>query len=147
VTVWDRRQRLLRVLPSAACGFGYRTSRFKAEDAGRFIVLDVTLRLEKRRPVLRYAELERMLPAVSEDPDAAVRQVRDAVLAIRRKKSMVLDDPQDPNRKSAGSFFTNPVVSPELAAALEARLPKGAGLLPRFPQSDGRVKISAAFLI
>jgi UDP-N-acetylmuramate dehydrogenase len=75
--------------------------------------------------------------------------VREAVLALRREKSMVLD-PVDPNRRSAGSFFTNPVL--EAAEAEEvARRAEGAGLsaraMPRFETPDGRVKLSAAWLI
>jgi UDP-N-acetylmuramate dehydrogenase len=67
------------------------------------------------------------------------------VLALRRRKGMVLD-PGDPDTASAGSFFTNPVLDPAAFAALEARLADGARP-PRFPQPDGTVKTSAAWLI
>jgi UDP-N-acetylmuramate dehydrogenase len=147
VRIWDREDRILRTLSRDACGFGYRTSRFKREDAGRFVILDVTLRLRRARPELRYPELARALDAMSDDPAVAVRQVRDTVLGIRRKKSMVLDDPSDPNGRSAGSFFTNPVLEAKAAAEVERRLAADAGPMPRFPQPDGRVKLSAAWLI
>lgn len=147
VTVWDRRQRSLRVLSGDECAFGYRTSRFKREDAGRFIILDVTLRLRRARPVVRYAELDRELGSLSEEPAEAVRQVRAAVLRIRRTKSMVLDDPNDPNRRSVGSFFTNPVVSSARADDVQRRVQSEGDPMPRFPEPDGRVKVSAAWLI
>ena len=92
---------------------------------------------------MRYAELERHLTT----RDVAVpslADVRDSVLAIRRAKSMVLD-PTDPNRRSCGSFFLNPVVAPEVCTAVEARAADPA--MPRWPEADGRVKLSAAWLI
>jgi UDP-N-acetylmuramate dehydrogenase len=92
---------------------------------------------------VRYAELERHLTNVGrERPSLA--DVRDAVLLLRRRKSMVYD-PHDENGRSCGSFFTNPVVSPETAAGIE-RL-SGDSSMPRYPQSDGRVKLAAGWLI
>jgi UDP-N-acetylmuramate dehydrogenase len=67
------------------------------------------------------------------------------VLAIRRAKSMVLDDPADENRRSCGSFFVNPVVTAAKCAEVEARALHPA--MPRWPEPDGRVKLSAAWLI
>ena len=134
VHAYDRRARELVDLDPAACHFGYRTSRFKRE-AGRWVVLRVTFELEPgglSRPV-RYAELARTL-GVAVGERAPVGAVRDAVLGLRRGKGMVLDD-ADPDTRSAGSFFTNPV--------LDAPLP-GA---PAWEQDDGRVKTSAAWLI
>ncbi|HEY0239494.1 MAG TPA: UDP-N-acetylmuramate dehydrogenase, partial [Friedmanniella sp.] len=121
------------------CGFGYRTSVFKAHP-GRYLVLDVTfqLRLASLSAPVRYAELARVL-GVEVGARVPAAQVRDAVLALRGSKGMVLDD-ADPDTWSAGSFFTNPV----LDAAAAATLPDGA---PRYPQPDGRVKTSAAWLI
>ena len=69
--------------------------------------------------------------------------MRAAVLAVRRGKSMVVEA-GDPNRRSAGSFFTNPVVEPEVAAAIRRRSGRE---MPAFPAPDGRVKLSAAWLI
>jgi UDP-N-acetylmuramate dehydrogenase len=145
VRVLDRRSGAIEELPPEACGFGYRTSAFKREP-GRWAVLEVSLLLERNAlsaPV-RYAELARALE-VSLGERAPLADAREAVLALRRRKGMVLD-PADPDTVSAGSFFTNPVLDPAAFAALEARLGDGA-LPPQFPQPDGTVKTSAAWLI
>ena len=136
VRVWDRVLRGVRTFANADCGFGYRTSRFKADPA-RHVVLSVTfqLRLGDLGAPLRYAELARVLGRELGER-APVSDVRDAVLALRRGKGMVLDA-ADHDTWSAGSFFTNPVLAPE-------QLPDAA---PRWPQPDGRVKTSAAWLI
>jgi UDP-N-acetylmuramate dehydrogenase len=147
VTVWDRRQRLLRTLSHDECAFGYRTSRFKRHDAGRFVILDVALRLSRKRPELGYADLTQRLETLHEDTEVAVRQIRDAVLAIRRQKGMVLQDPRDPNHRSVGSFFTNPVVSEQVADDVQRRAGATARPMPRFPAAGGGVKLSAAWLI
>ncbi len=136
VRVWDRTLQGVRTFAGAECRFGYRTSRFKA-DPGRHVVLDVTFQLRQGSlgaPV-EYAELARTL-GVEPGQRAPLAEVREAVLALRRGKGMVLD-PADHDTWSAGSFFTNPVVEP-------GALPEGA---PRWPQPDGRVKTSAAWLI
>ena len=124
------------------CGFGYRWSRFKAE-AQRWVVLAVTYRLERsvRSAPVRYAELARTL-GVQVGGTAPLTEVRDAVLALRRGKGMVLD-PADPDTRSAGSFFTNPLLDAEDLQALRDR-----GFdPPTFPDGSGRVKVSAAWLI
>lgn len=136
VRCWDRQAHERRTFAAAECGFGYRTSRFKQEP-GRYVVLSVTFQLplgESSAPV-EYAELARMLDRDLGESAAAV-DVRRAVLALRRSKGMVLDE-DDHDTWSAGSFFTNPV--------LAARdVPPEA---PAWPQPDGRVKTSAAWLI
>ncbi len=136
VRTWDREAGALRTYPAAACGFGYRHSRFKAEP-GRHLVLTVSfaLRLGDLSAPVRYAELARTLGAEVGDR-VPLAEVRRAVLALRAAKGMVLD-PADPDTWSAGSFFTNPVLDP-------AALPTGA---PSWQQPDGRVKTSAAWLI
>ena len=139
VRTWDRVSGEIRTLANADCGFGYRDSRFKA-GPGRFVVLDVTFQFTTGTlgaPV-RYAELARRLD-VEEGGRAPLADVRSAVLDLRRGKGMVLD-PDDHDTWSAGSFFTNP----RLARAEADGLPEGA---PRFPQADGTVKTSAAWLI
>ncbi|MFC5176791.1 UDP-N-acetylmuramate dehydrogenase [Nocardioides taihuensis] len=136
VRVWDRTLRGVRTFANADCGFSYRHSRFKA-DPGRHVVLEVTFQLAQGSlgaPV-RYAELARRL-GVAEGQRAPLADVRNAVLDLRRGKGMVLDA-DDHDTWSAGSFFTNPVVDP-------AAVPEGA---PAWPQPDGRVKTSAAWLI
>ncbi len=139
VQTLDRRTGQRATFAAADCGFGYRTSRFKV-DAGRYLILSVTfqLRLGSLSAPVRYAELARTL-GVEVGQRVPAAEVRKAVLAVRRSKGMVLDD-SDPDTWSAGSFFTNPLLSAEQAAGL----PPDA---PRFAQPDGRVKTSAAWLI
>ncbi|MGZ8648957.1 MAG: UDP-N-acetylmuramate dehydrogenase, partial [Solirubrobacteraceae bacterium] len=126
-------------------GFAYRSSTFK-RTPGRWVVLAVTFALE-RRPLsgpLEYAELARALD-VRPGNGAPLAEVREAVLALRRRKGMVVD-PADPDSVSAGSFFTNPILDPDAFASLEERA-GDAGRPPRFPEPDGRAKTSAAWLI
>ena len=139
VRCWDRVERAYRTIAAADCGFGYRTSRFK-RDPGRFVVLEVTfqLRLGDLGAPVRYAELARAL-GVGVGERAPTAAVRETVLGLRRGKGMGLDA-EDRDTWSAGSFFTNPVLPAEAAAAL----PDEA---PRWEQPDGSVKTSAAWLI
>ncbi len=146
VRVLDRPSRTLRDLVPADCAFGYRDSRLKREDAGRYVVLSVTYRLRVGgAPSARYPELDRRLAAAG-IATPSLADVRAAVLAVRRQKSMLFD-PSDPNARSCGSFFVNPVVSPATAAAVADRLPPGAPPMPRYALPDGRVKLAAAWLI
>ena len=149
VRCYDRASGEVAELTAADCGFGYRTSRFK-RDPGRFVVLSVSFRLTRdsmSRPV-RYAELARSL-GVAAGERVPLADARAAVLGLRRGKGMVLD-PADPDTRSAGSFFTNPVISQAALGALEetARARFGpAATVPRFPAGDGQVKVPAAWLI
>jgi UDP-N-acetylmuramate dehydrogenase len=138
VRVLDRSDGSIRTVPSADCAFGYRTSRFRHDP--RWVVLSVTFQLPlgSLGSAVRYSELARTL-GISEGTRAPASDVRAAVLELRRLKGMVLD-PGDHDTWSAGSFFLNPLLAPEHAAAL----PDGA---PRYPQPDGRVKASAAWLV
>lgn len=131
-------------VPAAECGFAYRDSAFKRREPGRFVVLAVTYRLTPGGPpTLRYADVEKALAARGvRVPGLA--DVRESVVAIRRAKSMVID-PADPNRRSCGSFFTNPIVAREALSEIERRAADPT--MPRWPQPDGRVKLSAAWLI
>ncbi|RMI03632.1 UDP-N-acetylmuramate dehydrogenase [Cellulomonas triticagri] len=155
VRVWDRSRSRVRTLPLADLGFGYRTSLLKRSmralpdeaDPGapwyptpRYVVLDVTfqLRVADLSEPLVYPELAREL-GIAVGERAPLPDVRAAVLALRGRKGMVLDA-ADPDTRSAGSFFTNPVLTTEEAATL----PDEA---PRFPAGDGLVKTSAAWLI
>jgi UDP-N-acetylmuramate dehydrogenase len=157
-------------LGAADCEFGYRTSMFKrqasasarsgrgargaalnpATATGRFVVLDVTFRLTAgplSGPV-RYGELSRVL-GVPEGGQVPLADARAAVLELRRRKGMLLDD-RDVDTRSAGSFFTNPIVSArkygDLAAGAGAA-GNGAVAIPHWPEADDRVKLSAAWLI
>jgi UDP-N-acetylmuramate dehydrogenase len=136
VRCWDRTLRGIRTFAAADCGFGYRTSRFKA-DPGRHVVLEVTFQLRQGQlgAPIGYAELAGVLGAEL-GTRAPMTDVRRAVLDLRRRKGMVLDA-ADHDTWSAGSFFTNPVVPAD-------ELPEEA---PAWPQPDGRVKTSAAWLI
>ncbi|WP_022910957.1 UDP-N-acetylmuramate dehydrogenase [Aestuariimicrobium kwangyangense] len=139
VRTWDRQQNKVASFAASDCDFGYRTSRFKREPE-RYVVLQVSFQFElgDLSMPIRYPELARAL-GVDVGHRAPLTRVREAVLAIRRSKGMVVD-PDDRDSWSAGSFFTNPLLSPEQAADL----PEDA---PRYPQLDGLVKTSAAWLI
>ncbi|UTI65261.1 UDP-N-acetylmuramate dehydrogenase [Paraconexibacter antarcticus] len=149
VRAYDRHERAVVALDAADCGFGYRHSRFK-DEPGRFVVLDVSFALDRgglSRP-LRYVELTRALD-VPIGGAAPLADVRAAVLRLRAAKGMVLDA-ADHDTWSAGSFFTNPILDPEDFAALDARVLEQLGpdaRLPRYPEPDGRLKTSAAWLI
>jgi len=139
VRTWDRVDRAQRTFAAADCGFSYRHSRFKA-DPGRHVVLEVTFQLRQGTlgaPVA-YAELARTL-GVEPGERAPLDDVRRAVLGLRAGKGMVLDA-ADHDTWSAGSFFTNPLLTPAQADALPPEA-------PRWPQPDGTVKSSAAWLI
>jgi UDP-N-acetylmuramate dehydrogenase len=139
VRVYDRYDRRIQTIAAADCGFTYRSSRFKAEP-NRFVVLTVTFQFplgDLGAPVA-YAELARTL-GVEIGARAPAASVREAVLGLRRSKGMVLDA-DDHDTWSAGSFFTNPILS----ASEAETLPVDA---PRFAQPDGSVKTSAAWLI
>jgi UDP-N-acetylmuramate dehydrogenase len=132
-------------VPAPRCGFAYRDSVFKSEQRGRWVVLAVTYRLRPGgAPTLSYADVTRHL-AERGLRAPGIGDVRQAVLAIRRAKSMVIDEQPDPNRRSCGSFFLNPILDPPQAEAVAARA--GEAAMPRWPQPDGRVKLSAAWLI
>jgi UDP-N-acetylmuramate dehydrogenase len=136
VRVWDRADKTEGTLTPAECGFAYRDSRLKREP-GRFVVLEVGFALEASadsRPV-GYAELARKL-GVELGETGPLADVRAAVLELRRGKGMVLD-PADPDSRSAGSFFTNPIVP----------APQAVDGCPSWPAGDGEVKLSAAWLV
>lgn len=139
VRVYDRDAKSVRTFAVADCEFGYRTSMFK-RSAPRFIVLDVTFQLRNATmsEPIRYAELAQRL-GVDIGMRAPLSDVRDAVLDLRHAKGMVLVD-DDHDTWSAGSFFLNPVITADAAASL----PDAA---PRWPQPDGSIKTSAAWLI
>ncbi len=171
VRAYDRRRDTIIELSNAECGFGYRTSAFKRTAAGpaaataaapaptaaaavsptgRFVVLGVTFRLARARqsaPVC-YGELAARL-GLRAGERAPLAEVRDAVLGLRRGKGMVLD-PADPDTRSAGSFFTNPVLDGQQFAELERRAEARIGprsSVPHFAGEAGQVKVPAGWLI
>lgn len=144
VVALDRQRGKVVILNGDDCRFSYRDSRFKSQEPGRYVVTEVSFRLQRRAPpAIRYAELERVFNERTSAPSLA--DVREAVLRLRRAKSMLLDA-SDPNARSCGSFFTNPILSADQLLAFTARA-VGEGSVPSFPQSDGRVKLSAGWLI
>jgi len=149
VRAYDREQHEIVVLDRAACEFSYRDSLFK-RTPNRFVVLEVSFALdfsEESRPI-KYAELARNL-GVAAGETAPLAAVREAVLGLRRGKGMVLDA-GDPDTRSAGSFFTNPILSEAQVGELTRRVAERLGPdteFPRYPEAGGATKTSAAWLI
>ncbi|NYH53363.1 UDP-N-acetylmuramate dehydrogenase [Nocardiopsis arvandica] len=148
VLVHDRRTGERRRMTNAECGFTYRDSVFKGDD--RHVVCEVTFALHRSklsRPIA-YPEVARALGAEAGDR-VPLERARETVLGLRRGKGMVLD-PDDPDTRSAGSFFTNPVVTAEEFAAVRERAAARLGAdaeVPGHPDGLGNVKLSAAWLI
>jgi UDP-N-acetylmuramate dehydrogenase len=139
VRTYDREVKGLKTFTNSECEFSYRNSHFKAHP-GRYVVLDVqfNLRQGEMTTAITYAELAKKL-GVEVGEKAPIIATRAAVLELRGAKGLLLN-PRDRDSWSAGSFFTNPIVSQEIAA----KLPEGA---PQWPTADGQVKTSAAWLI
>ena len=145
VEALDRETLEVARFSNGECGFGYRTSRFNTHDRGRYIILRVRFGLRRGGgPTLRYADVQK---AVENGPaKPSLQQVRDAVLAIRRSKSMVLV-PDDENRRSCGSFFKNPVISQREFEELAVRMESCRLSMPNYQVGDGWRKLSAAWLV
>jgi len=148
VRVYDRVTGDVTEMPNARCGFGYRTSRFRGAD--RFVVLSVTfdLAVQVLSAPVRYAELAAAL-GVPPGGQAESAEARAAVIELRQRKGMVID-PADPDTRSVGSFFVNPVLDAPALAAVEAAARARCGpdtRVPRFEAGDGQVKVPAAWLI
>ncbi len=143
VHVLDRRTGQVCTLPGEACGFGYRDSLFKRAWRGRYLVTAVEFELQAGgQATLRYGDLTRHFGLGPDDPPPPLDRVRQSVLEVRRSKSMVRD-PLNPNARSAGSFFTNPLVPQAQAQELQAAWPE----MPAHPAGPERTKLSAAWLI
>ncbi len=146
VLVVDRGSLEAEELGPKACEFGYRDSMFKREPE-RYVVLGVHFVLHPGGPgTVRYAELEKHVSR-----SASLGEIRNAVLDLRRNKSMVID-PDDPNRRSAGSFFLNPVVASTeadrvAALAVAEELAPSIEAVPRYATPNGDVKLAAGWLI
>lgn len=139
VRTYDRQAKAIKTFTHSECEFDYRTSHFK-KNPGRYAVLSVQfqLRIGEISAPITYAELAKKL-GVEVGEKAPVVEVRKAVMELRAAKGMLLN-PDDQDSWSAGSFFTNPIISTEVASML----PESA---PKWPTADGRVKTSAAWLI
>jgi UDP-N-acetylmuramate dehydrogenase len=145
VQVFDLRDGEIRELCREACGFSYRSSIFNTSESGRFIVLGVSYALTPEgKPRIRYADLERHFAGRETTPDLA--ETREAVRHIRALKGMLIVA-GDPDCLSAGSFFKNPVISPEQHEDLRKRAAAKGLSLPSYPALEKSKKISAAWLV
>lgn len=148
VTLYDRATGDLRSVPAAELGLAYRSSTLRGTN--RAVVVDITLRLTRAPTVVKYAELARAL-GVAPGATAPERAIRTAVLGLRRSKGMVIEaGTDDPDTRSAGSFFTNPMLDPDQLAVTDAAIRAVVGmdaLYPCYPADGGRQKLSAAWLI
>ena len=127
------------------CGFAYRSSIFNSGERGRYIILRVRYKLSVgAEPALRYADLQKYFAA--RDSKTSLSGVRDAVLKIRASKGMVID-PNDPDSRSAGSFFKNPVLSAEEFVRLSAKAAERGLKVPSYPALAQQNKVSAAWLV
>ena len=153
VRVYDRRTGEILSIPNEHCGFAYRTSKFKVAQSGSPlapVILSVSFRLavQPRSAPVRYPELAGAL-GVGVGDQVESTKVRSAVIELRQRKGMVID-PADPDTRSVGSFFVNPVLDGAALAAVEAAARARCGpqtQVPRFDAGDGRVKVPAAWLI
>lgn len=138
VKTYDRSKGEVKTFTNAECKFSYRNSIFK-EQPGKYVILTVTFQLRKGAQSLpiAYAELAKQL-SVNIGDQVEVTKVRQAVLKLRASKGMLINLENEIN--SAGSFFVNPILSKSAAD----KLPADA---PRWPQNDGKVKTSAAWLM
>jgi UDP-N-acetylmuramate dehydrogenase len=150
VRAFDRQTECIVELDNAGCGFSYRTSIFNTTAKDRYVVLAVTYNLKLHgEPALRYPDVKNYFAGVRANP--TLTEVREAVRSIRMRKAMVIV-PGDPDCRSAGSFFKNPVITSKDFIALEASS-RSLGLLstgeriPSYPAPDGNVKVPAAWLI
>lgn len=139
VRCFDRQKKTIVDLTNSDCGFSYRTSIFNSTERERYIVLAVTYALKKGGgPKIAYKDIREYFAG----RNPTLHETRDAVLQIRRAKSMVIDV-HDPNSRSAGSFFKNPIVPLQKLGEISGKY----GNVPHFPIDESSVKIPAAWLI
>jgi UDP-N-acetylmuramate dehydrogenase len=150
ITALDRASGRIRELSNRDCQFSYRTSLFNTTCRDRFIIMRIAFALRMDGlPRIHYPDLQKRFAENPHSPSLA--EVRKAVLQARRAKAMVVQD-GDPDTKSAGSFFKNPLLEQEAVNAIEAEACKRGVIrpserIPRFPVSPGREKVPAAWLI
>ncbi len=142
VRAFDRQQKQIVELRNAECGFSYRTSIFNSTERNRYVVLAVSFALKTNgEPALRYPDVKNYFAGRNDQPSLA--EIRQAIIEIRSRKGMVIV-PDDPDCRSAGSFFKNAIISVEAFAKLETAANERP---PSFPAADGKVKVPAAWLI
>ncbi len=142
-----------KIFLNSECEFSYRESRFKREDSDKYIVTEVVFRLKKNgRPSTAYPEVQKMIErtvplSALADGKESLSAVRNIVLSLRKKKSMVID-PNDVNTRSVGSFFLNPIVDKETLATIadQWKVIGDGTVVPTFSFSE-KQKIPAAWLI
>jgi UDP-N-acetylmuramate dehydrogenase len=149
VKVLDRTTLEEEEFSNDACDFSYRQSRFKQGDRDKFIITEVLFRLRPNgKPEIHYDELRRHIENESQNildqkGPRSLAAIRASVLALRKRKSMLIDF-TDPHSRSCGSFFMNPVLNNEEFQSLQYRMNKKD--IPHFPAENG-VKVPAAWLV
>jgi UDP-N-acetylmuramate dehydrogenase len=144
VRAFDRERLEWVELDKAACRFRYRESLFNTDEPGRYIVTRVRFRLRPLgEPTLRYADLQRRFAGRE---GVTLMEVATAVREIRREKGMLLVE-GDPDCRSAGSFFKNPIVGVEMLAGIAAAAGVEENKVPHWPAGEGRMKVPAAWLL
>jgi UDP-N-acetylmuramate dehydrogenase len=145
VRAFDLERRIFVEFTAAECGFEYRRSRFNSTDRGRYIVTSVDYRLTPGgAPTLRYADLQRAIQEDQKDgSDPSLVEVAAVVRRVRQSKGMLLVE-GDPDCRSAGSFFKNPVITEDKAKHIVLT---STNQPQRFPAGPGQVKLPAAWLI
>jgi len=145
VEAFDLRDGQLRDLCAEACGFSYRSSIFNTSERGRFIILRVTYALAPGgEPHLEYADLKQHFAGRETRPDLA--ETREAVRHIRARKGMLIVE-GDPDSRSAGSFFKNPVLNESQHEDLRKRAEAKGFTVPSYPALEKNRKVSAAWLV
>lgn len=143
VRALDRNSLEFVELGNADCAFGYRSSAFNSTLPGRYILTQVEFALEQHgRPSLRYEDLKRAM----DGREPTLKEARSAVRAIRRRKGMLIVE-EDPDSRSAGSFFHNPVIPAEQLGRLAVAAGIEPDRVPHYPAGAGRVKVAAAWLL
>jgi len=145
VMAFDRSENRVRELQPCECEFSYRASVFNTTGRDRYILLRVSYSLTPGGdPALRYADLTKYFAGGTETP--TLNEVRAAVRQTRAGKGMLIS-PGDPDSKSAGSFFKNPVVSASQYENLQERARQRNLTIPTYPALSRQRKISAAWLV
>jgi UDP-N-acetylmuramate dehydrogenase len=135
----------IREIENRDSGFAYRTSIFNTSARGRYIVLQVTFRLTREAaPRIEYADLKKLFAGRNSAPTLA--ETREAVRKIRRSKAMLIEA-GDPDCRSAGSFFKNPMVMPAECDRINRSNAASGDRVPQFTGAEGKLKISAAWLV
>ena len=145
VTALDRETMQVRTFSNHECEFAYRKSLFNSRVKDRYVVLQVAFALAQNAlSKLEYADLKKFFAGRTDQP--SLQEVRDAVRQIRQSKGMLLVG-GDPDARSAGSFFKNPIITTERQVELEGEMQARGLLLPSYPVDDDHCKLSAAWLV